>query len=266
MRGAAAAVATSQLVSVIGLLIVLGKRLNLGSLDGSVLQDSWQYVKPTGLLTLRTLSITATFSVATALCSQTDAAYAAAHQIAFQLWLASSLLADSLAVAAQSLVARSLAAGTAAGRKVARTVGSRVINLSCGLGVALATGLTVGTTVLPLTHAFSSDPGVLSVLSSLMPVVIALQPINALAFTLDGLLYGVNGFSYAAQAMAVSAVPAVGTMLLGAQWVAQHAAGPEAQLTVVWAGLTVVMMGRLLTIFIPFKLQKAPFDKLKDGE
>lgn len=264
VRGAAAAVAVSQLVSVLGLLAVLSKRLNLGSLDGSVLTDAWQYVKPTGLLTLRTLSITATFSVATALSSRTDASHAAAHQIAFQLWLASSLLADSLAVAAQSLVARSLASGTAAGRNVARTVSSRVVNLSCGLGVALAAGLSVGTIVLPLTRAFSSDPGVLSVLGSLMPAVIALQPINALAFTFDGLLYGVNGFAYAAQAMAMSAVPAVGTMLLGARWVAETAAGPGAQLTVVWAGLAVVMMGRFLTIFVPFKLRKAPFDKFED--
>jgi hypothetical protein len=36
--------------------------------------------------------------------------HAAAHQICFQLWLASSLLADALAVAAQSLLARRLAA------------------------------------------------------------------------------------------------------------------------------------------------------------
>jgi Na+-driven multidrug efflux pump len=47
--------------------------------------------------------------------------HAAAHQICFQLWLASSLLADALAVAAQSLLARRLAAKQpAAGQVLSR--------------------------------------------------------------------------------------------------------------------------------------------------
>lgn len=62
-----------------------------------------------GLLALRTAAITATFALATALAARTDVAHAAGHQICLQLWLASSLLADALAVAAQTLVARLLA-------------------------------------------------------------------------------------------------------------------------------------------------------------
>ena len=44
------------------------------------------------------------------MAARTDDAHAAAHQICLQLWLASSLLADALAVAAQSIMARNLAA------------------------------------------------------------------------------------------------------------------------------------------------------------
>jgi putative MATE family efflux protein len=264
VRGAAAAVVVSQLVSVLGLAAVLTKRLNLGSLDTSVLKNALEYVKPTGLLTLRTLAITATFSLATALSSRTDASHAAAHQIAFQLWLASSLLSDSLAVAAQSLIARSLAAGTAAGRAAAALVSRRILNLSIKLGLTLAAGLTIGTVVLPLTSVFSSDPAVLAVLTFLMPIVISLQPVNALAFTMDGLLYGVNGFAYAAKAMTLSAIPAIATMVVGMRFFvgsgAAPAAAPVAVLLVVWAGLAVVMVARFLTIFIPYTLRKKPFD------
>ncbi|KAG7670148.1 putative Protein DETOXIFICATION 45, chloroplastic [Nannochloris sp. 'desiccata'] len=269
VRGAAAAVVVSQLVSVVGLAAMLIKRLNLGSLEISVLKNAVEYVKPTGLLTLRTLAITATFSLATALSSRTDASHAAAHQIAFQLWLASSLLADSLAVAAQSLIARSLATGTVAGRTAAALVSRRILDLSFKLGLTLAAGLTVGSAIFPLTRVFSSDPGVLTVLNFLMPIVILLQPVNALAFTMDGLLYGVNGFAYAAKAMAISAIPAIGTMLAGMRFfvgpVSTSSAtmsAPAAVLSVVWTGLAVVMAARFLTIFIPYKLRNKPFDVL----
>jgi len=263
VRGAAAAVVLSQLVSVLGLAVVLTKRLHLGFLDISVLKNALEYVKPTGLLTLRTLAITATFSLATALSSRTDASHAAAHQIAFQLWLASSLLSDSLAVAAQSLIARSLATGTAAGQAAASLASRRILNLSFKLGLTLAAGLTIASVIFPLIRVFSSDPGVLTVLTFLMPVVISLQPINALAFTMDGLLYGVNGFAYAAKAMAMSAIPAIGTMLAGMRYfVGSVSNSSPAVLTVVWTGLAVVMVARFLTIFIPYKLRKQPFDIL----
>ena len=48
--------------------------------------------------------------VATATAARIDVPHAAGHQICLQLWLATSLLADALAVAAQALVARLLAA------------------------------------------------------------------------------------------------------------------------------------------------------------
>ena len=56
------------------------------------------------------MAITGTFALAAALAARSGLAHAAAHQICLQLWLASSLLADSLAVAAQTLLAQGLAA------------------------------------------------------------------------------------------------------------------------------------------------------------
>lgn len=71
-----------------------------------------------GLLALRTVAITATFALATAMAARSDVAHAASHQICLQMWLASSLLADALAVAAQTLVARLLAGGRAESARV----------------------------------------------------------------------------------------------------------------------------------------------------
>ena len=37
---------------------------------------------------------------------------------------------------------------------------------------------------------------------------------------------------------------------------------PEAELSAVWLGLTVLMAMRSLTIYVPYRLRRAPFDKV----
>lgn len=88
----------------------------------------------------------------------------------FQVWLASSLLADSLAVAAQTLLARSLAAGQQAASKV--VVGA-TLRLSLVLGCGLAAGLAVGRD--NVAALFSSDPAVLACLAAIMPFVVSAE-------------------------------------------------------------------------------------------
>lgn len=206
-----------------------------------------------GLLVVRTMASTATFALATALTARTDSPHAAAHQICLQLWLASSLLADSLAVAAQTLLARSVAAGnTAASQQIAQ----RVLRWGVLLGIFLAAALGLSSSVVPTW--FTKDAGVLAAISAIYPWVFLTQPINALAFVWDGVLYGVNGFKYAAKAMIVCAAPAASCMLLGL-----HLPLPgnyDAQLTAVWLGLSLLMIMRCLTIYIPFRLRRSPFD------
>ena len=63
-----------------------------------------------GNLAIRSLAISGTFAVATSMAARTDSVHTAAHQICLQVWLATSLLADALAVAAQTLTARNVAA------------------------------------------------------------------------------------------------------------------------------------------------------------
>lgn len=69
------------------------------------------------------MSISSTFALATGLAARTGPTHAAAHQVCNQVWLASSLMADSLAVAAQALLARTLAAGDKQTGKVGNTDG-----------------------------------------------------------------------------------------------------------------------------------------------
>jgi putative MATE family efflux protein len=260
--GAAAAVVTAQAVSAAVLLGIMRRRLDLRRAGGSLaasLAETVQYATPTAQLVIRTGAVTAVYACGTALVARTDAVHAAAHQVAFQLWLASSLLADSLAVAAQALLARSLAAGHPAATATGRLIVGRVLHLTMWLGVALALGLTFGTHVLQLPRLFSSDPAVLGVLAGLIPLVIVTQPLNALAFTLDGVAYGVGAFPYAAKAMVAAAVPAIAVMIAG-----QRLPGLDGKVLAVWAGLVTVMAGRVLTLAVPLAGFRKPFDALHD--
>ena len=91
------------------------------------------------------------------------------------------------------------------------------------------------------------------------------QPLNALAFLSDGVLYGVGGFAYAAGAMLAACLPAGAAMLLGARLSAGMAPGAAAdgQLIAVWVGLALLMLGRFLSIAVPLAAARPPFDKLE---
>ncbi|PNW70938.1 hypothetical protein CHLRE_17g739650v5 [Chlamydomonas reinhardtii] len=255
-------------------------------------------LKPTGFMVLRSASVTATYAVATALTARAGAASTASHQICLQVWLSASLLADALAVAAQSLMARDLGAGCPRG---AAQVARRVAELSLGLGMILALGLAAGHRVLP--RLFSKDPEVLRLVEHLLLFVAGMEPLTVMAMAWDGILYGAGGFAYAAFSMLLAAAPALLIMLLGVRYgAAAHAvlsgggvpppppgvpaadvfAGPAAPadatgasvdaahwyagvsvLGWVWLGLAVLMLMRWATIAVPYVMRVGVFRKLR---
>lgn len=180
------------------------------------------------------------------------------RQVCNQLWLASSLLSDALAVAAQSLVARSLAAGEA---PAARRVVARTVGMAAALGCGMAAVMAAGAGSVP--GLFSSDPEVLALVgSAVWAFVVLTQPVNSMAFVWDGVLFGAGGFKYACAQMALSCAPAVALMLVLAD--GEGAAGLTA-LTGVWAGLACVMLLRWLLIAVPYQLRAGPFAKMHDS-
>ena len=136
-----------------------------------------------------------------------------------------------------------------------QAVALRVVRLALILGGILAAGMALGAH--PLISAFTKDGAVRAASLAVFPIVVLTQPLNALAFVWDGVLYGAGGFSYAAKAMPVCAVPAVAVMLTS---LLGHA--PDRQLIAIWAGLTLLMLNRSLTIWLPFRQGWAPFDKM----
>ena len=80
---------------------------------------------------------------------------------------------------------------------VGMQVAGRTLQLGLGLGLILAAVLALGKGGLP--RLFTGDAAVLAAIGHIFPWVILSQPINALAFVWDGILYGAGGFSYAAK-------------------------------------------------------------------
>jgi Na+-driven multidrug efflux pump len=73
-----------------------------------------------GFLMLRTLALSGTFAYATSTAARISVDATAAYEICVQIWLASSLLADALAVAVQTLLAKSYSSRNVAESKTVR--------------------------------------------------------------------------------------------------------------------------------------------------
>ena len=142
-------------------------------------------------LVIRTASFQITFAVATTAAAAAGVNSLAAHHLAQQLWSLYSLVLDSVAIAAQSLVGAALGAGLAAhGRALARAV----VVWSLGLGVALAL-----LTVLfrePLATLLAGDAGVADrLVVALIGMAVVVLP-AAVVFGLDGVLLGAGDAAY----------------------------------------------------------------------
>jgi putative MATE family efflux protein len=109
-----------------------------------------------GQIFVRTTALYASFLAAASVCARMGDAQLGAHQIAGQLFFFLALILDSVAIAGQVIVGRSLGSGDAEG---AYASAARMI------GWSLAVGLTFGLFLLPLAHAvpraFTGDARVL---------------------------------------------------------------------------------------------------------
>lgn len=134
---------------------------------------------------MRTGSLLGTKTLATAVAARLGPGSVASHQVLMQLWVLASMLVDSLAVSGQTLVAVNLGQGRTA---AAREISERLLQLGLGTGVVLSAIMLGGSPWWP--QLFSSDEGVLGTIRDLVPLAVLPLPVNALVYTLDGVLVG----------------------------------------------------------------------------
>lgn len=186
-------------------------------------------------LLVRTIALRASLVVATAVATRMGTVEVAAHQIAFELWSFLAMALDAIAIAGQALVGRALGAGD--GRS-ARGAGRRMIEWGVVFGVVVGVAVLSVRTVLP--HLFTDDPEVIDLAAFVLLWLAVLQPVNAVAFVLDGILIGAGDMRFLAWAMVGAAavfVPAA---------IAVSATG--AGIGWLWASLGLLMTTRVVTL------------------
>jgi putative MATE family efflux protein len=198
VAGAAWATVAGQGGAAIAFLVVLARRFEA---------PAWRWHRPTlaALLTIgaelavRTGSLLAGLTFATAVAARMGPVALGSWQIAMEIFLLLALSLDSVAIAAQALIGRRLGEGDAAG---ARSLSERLMcwGVLCGLGL--------GALMLPLSGpvalVFTDDPAVARAAAHLLLWIALLQPLAAAAFTLDGVLIGAADTRFLALSMTAS--------------------------------------------------------------
>lgn len=188
-------------------------------------------------LIARSASFQICFLSAAAVAARYSVAAVAAHQVVLQVWEFLSLLLDSLAIAAQSLVGAALgAASTARAREVARqvTVASVVVS------VAVAVVLAVGASVIP--RLFGDDPDILAAINTPWWFLVVMLPIAGVVFALDGVLLGAGDAAFLRTATLAAALGAFLPLI----W-ASHVFGWG--LAGIWTGLLAFMLARFAAVW-----------------
>jgi putative MATE family efflux protein len=186
-------------------------------------------------LLIRTAALRGTLAVAVAVAGKLSADDLAAFAIAFGIWNTLAYVVDGLEVAAQALVAEAL------GRReseFARRVGRRILGWALGVGVVCGVGVFALHSVLP--DAFTADPAVRALAATSLVWVACSQPVNAVAFGLDGILVGAGDLWFLAAAMTVALAIFVPLALM--------VASTSAALGWLWAALVVFMLVRLTSL------------------
>ncbi|KAL9271630.1 DETOXIFICATION 44, chloroplastic-like protein, partial [Drosera capensis] len=228
--GAAIATVISEYLIALILLWKLNEKVCFvsPSING---RKALQFVKSGSLLIFRSLAVVITMTLATSMAARQGPIPMAGHQICMQVWLALSLLTDALALAGQALLAGDFSEGN---YKQAREVIRRVLQIGVLTGIGLAVILFLGFGFIP--SLFTSDIQVQQIAWSGVWFVAGSQPMNAIAFVLDGLYYGASDFRYAAVSMILAAtISSILTLL----------APPSLGLNGIWGGLFLFMSLRV---------------------
>ncbi|KAL6563927.1 Protein DETOXIFICATION 42 [Orobanche hederae] len=208
VRGAAIAHVISQYLISLILFMRLKEQVELMPPSLKNLQFG-RFLENGFLLLTRVIAVTFCVTLAASMAARLGSTQMAAFQVCLQVWLATSLLADGLAVAGQAILASAFARND---YSWATATASRVLQLGLALGLCLAIflgfGLHYGARI------FTKDENVLRLIGVGIPFVAATQPINALAFVFDGVNFGASDFAYSAYSMVTVAILSVIVLLV----------------------------------------------------
>lgn len=240
VAGAAIGTVVAEVAAAAALLVLGARALGLGGPGRASLRIErramTEILNISRNLFLRTASLLTGLLLTTAIAARMGTVVVAAHQIARELWTMLALVLDGFAIAGQAMVATALGAGD-----TARALAESKRLTAWGM----VGGLVIGAAYLPLggvlPAVFTRDAAVLASVSSVWIIVAALQPVGGVVFVLDGVLMGAGDFRFlflSTAGAALGALVPVGLIALAQGW----------GLAGVWAGMSALMLVRLVTI------------------
>ena len=228
VAGAALASTAGQWLGAIWMLRELQRRIGL-SRDISI-GAGVKLMRVGRDLFIRSASLTLFVLVATRVATQMGAEAGAAHQVIRQVWFFTALVTEALATTAQSLVGYFFGSGR---RGYARRVAIATTRWSLTTGCAMLVIMLAGT---PFVLAALVPADAAAVFLAAWVIAALSQPLNALAFITDGILWGASDYRFLRNAMMMATVCG----LLGLQSIASDRADAFSGvwlMTALWIGV-----------------------------
>lgn len=139
----------------------------------------------------RTGLLTIAFFLLTAAAIRLGVDVAAAHQVGLQLWLLASFVIDGLGITATTLCGQLVGAGE---QNLHRLLSRRLLRLGLALGGLFS---VLYFTLQPwLIGIYTDQADIILLVGSIWLVIALSQPINAVAYVLDGVLFGDRAFAF----------------------------------------------------------------------
>ncbi len=189
--------------------------LFVGRRDQLALQWAWPGKRSLGplvgagrALIIRSGSLLAAFTLATAVATRQGEEVVAAHQVAVQLWIFLALVVDALAISAQALIGLHLTER----RDLARAYSHRLLGWGLVSGLALLVAMAAGGSFLPA--LFSNDLDVIRQVESVYPFIVLMQPLNAVVFVWDGIAIGASRFAFLAASTVASSLATAAVLVV----------------------------------------------------
>lgn len=178
-----------------------------------------EYLRAGGYILLRTVGKISAYSVCAREAARLGAVASAAHNMCFQLGVATTQLCESLGIATQTLLARELGTAGGAARSAERALSSRasvrhILQRGISVGGVVASSLAALTLVnrRSVVNGLTTIPEVRAAAVGVMPFVLACQALKGLAYPINGALMGGLDWSYSAAVMWAAQLACVGAV------------------------------------------------------
>ncbi|AHI19815.1 MATE family efflux transporter [Corynebacterium casei] len=142
-------------------------------------------------LIIRSASLQVAFLSAAAVAARFGTSPLAAHQVMLQIWNFLTLVLDSLAIAAQTLIGAALGAKSV---DTARSAGQKIIGYSVIFSGGLAAVFALGAAFIP--RIFTNDEAVLEAMRIPWWIMIAMIVAGGVLFAIDGVLLGAGDAAF----------------------------------------------------------------------